>query len=92
MKAQPMDATVEISLYALQDKYKHTVLQFIEALHRHTGLTIETNGLSTQIFGDYDLIMQTVLAPEMKQVLLQAPAVFVLKLGRGILRYPEPQG
>jgi hypothetical protein len=33
-----------------------------------------------------------VLAPEMKQVLLQAPAVFVLKLGRGILRYPEPQG
>jgi hypothetical protein len=82
-----MEATVEISLYALQDDYKATVLQFIDALHAHTGLTIETNGLSTQIFGDYDLILQTVLAREMKNVLERVPAVFVLKLGRGILRY-----
>jgi uncharacterized protein YqgV (UPF0045/DUF77 family) len=85
-----MDATVEISLYALHDDYVSTVLQFIDALKKYDGLTVETNGLSTQIFGDYDLIMQTVLAREMKSVFERCPAVFVLKLGRGILRYAPP--
>lgn len=81
-----MNATIEISLYALTENYVPIVLDFIAKIKENKELEVVTNGLSTQIFGDYATIMN-ILTEDMKFVLEQVPSVFVLKIGKGILKY-----
>ena len=83
-----MKATVEISLYPLNDDYINCVLQFLEKINRYPFLDVETNGVSTQIFGDLDDIMD-MLKKEMKDVLEAYPSMFVMKVGKGELRYDK---
>jgi uncharacterized protein YqgV (UPF0045/DUF77 family) len=52
-----MKATAEISLYPLNANYIPPISEFIERLNKHKGLTIITNATSTQISGDYKLVM-----------------------------------
>ena len=81
-----MQATVEISLYPLHQDYEKKVLSFLAKINEYEDLTIETNGVSTQIFGDYFKIME-MLTKEMHNVLENQEAMFVMKLGKGELRY-----
>lgn len=81
-----MQATIEISMYPLHQDYENRVLAFLDQLHSHPDITIETNGLSTQLFGEYHTLMQ-LLEHELKAVLEAQDAIFVLKLGKGTLRY-----
>ena len=83
-----MEATVEISMYPLHQDYEERVLAFLEKINKYEDLTIVTNGVSTQIFGDYHLLME-MLTKEMKDVLEAQEAMFVMKLGKGILKYPK---
>lgn len=56
-----MRISVELSMYPLQANYEALILSFIERLHQqHQGLDIRTNGLSTQVFGEYDTVMSAV--------------------------------
>tara|TARA_R110002051_G_scaffold29910_2_gene69395 strand:+ start:1862 stop:2122 length:261 start_codon:yes stop_codon:yes gene_type:complete len=59
-----MDISVELTLSPLQDTYEEHIINFIKKL-RASGLTILENPLSSQIYGDYDEVMQ-VLQVEMK--------------------------
>ena len=52
-----MQISVEISLYPLTQVYEEPILEFIAALNKFQGLTINTNNMSTQITGEYDLVM-----------------------------------
>lgn len=61
-----MQASVEISLYALTVDYETVVLDFIHRLKSHEELQVHTNELSTQVTGDYDQVMQA-LQVEMKE-------------------------
>ncbi len=79
-----MQATVEISLNPLDPDYANIVTEFILHFKDHPDLHVEVNGLSTQIFGPYDVIMD-VLQGEVKSVLEKHPAVFHLKLAKGRL-------
>lgn len=81
-----MKATIEISLYPLHQDYKNRVLDFLEKINTYKDVTVETNGVSTQIFGEYDTLM-TLLQTEIKSVLEEQDAMFVLKIGKGELRY-----
>lgn len=76
-----MQLSIDISLYPLaNDKYEDEIWDFIERLHKHPGLKIDTNGMSTQVFGDYDLVVEKVMA-EIKQTHQQTgAAIFVCKL------------
>ena len=60
-----MKLSVEISKYPLHQEYVPFIKNFIKRLNTHTGLTVITNTMSTQIFGEYELIM-SVLQQEMK--------------------------
>ncbi|MCD8521714.1 MAG: hypothetical protein LRY66_02660 [Saccharospirillaceae bacterium] len=60
-----MDISVEISKYPLADDYIPAIKSFIDRLNQVEGLTIVTNTMSTQVFGDYDLVMNT-LKEEMR--------------------------
>lgn len=77
-----MKTTIDISLYPLSDNYREIIVAFVLALREQDGLQVDTDGMRTQITGDYDRIME-VLRGEMKSILENGKAVFVLKLAAG---------
>ena len=77
-----MQATLDISLYPLQDNYKEVIVGFVKTMWNHAELRVETDGMRTQIVGDYDILMSALTA-EIREVLLDNKAVFILKLAKG---------
>tara|TARA_R110002094_G_C4824393_1_gene204910 strand:+ start:106 stop:366 length:261 start_codon:yes stop_codon:yes gene_type:complete len=59
-----MKISVELTLTPLQDDFEPPIINFIKNL-RASGLTVLENPLSTQVFGDYDAVME-LLQKEMK--------------------------
>jgi len=75
-----MKASIDISMYPLQDHYCTAILAFIADLESHANIHIERNALSTQIFGDYRTLMNA-LTEDVEKVLKQNPkTIFVIKL------------
>jgi uncharacterized protein YqgV (UPF0045/DUF77 family) len=75
-----MKASVEISMYPLDQHYGTPVLRFIERLRRNPGLTVHSNNMSTQVFGEYDEVMAA-LTEEMKSSFQEKDTVaMVLKV------------
>lgn len=87
-----MDISIEISLYPLAEtQFKAEIWSFIRRLRENNTLTVVTNGMSTQVFGEYDEAVSTVMA-EVKRVHQQlGSAVFVVKFVSGNLQAPEPE-
>ncbi len=81
-----MQISIEISLYPLaEQQFKTEIWRFIKKLHQVNGLTVVTNGMSTQVFGEYDLVVKNVMT-EIKLVHQQLnTAVFVCKFIAGDL-------
>ncbi|HET6227065.1 MAG TPA: hypothetical protein VFF27_12340 [Bacteroidia bacterium] len=79
-----MQATIEISMYALSDDYAARVIAFIQRVKQNKSIRVEVNGLSTQLFGDYDVLMQ-LLKTEMQPDLENGSCVFLVKIGPGEL-------
>jgi uncharacterized protein YqgV (UPF0045/DUF77 family) len=48
---------VEISMYPLHKNYKLLIIDFIKRLRSYPQIKIITNGMSTQLFGSYELLM-----------------------------------
>ena len=87
-----MKRTVEISLYKLQeegsnDNYKLIVKEFLKSI-QNKNLEIETNGLSSLIYGDYSDIIE-LLNNEVRDFLDKYRSVFVLKISKGTLKYKD---
>ena len=72
-----MIATAEISLYPLHENYEEVIIEYILKLRQYEGLRVETNGMSTQVFGEYDTLMAALTA-ESKAVFESGKAVFEL--------------
>lgn len=53
-----MKVTLEITMYPLTDGYKEEVKAFLRRLNRQESLEVITNGVSTQVFGEYDEVMK----------------------------------
>ncbi|MBH0028400.1 MULTISPECIES: hypothetical protein [unclassified Pseudoalteromonas] len=80
-----MKLSVEISKYPLHQDYIPFIQGFIDRLNEYNDLKVITNTLSTQIFGDYDLVMQ-VLSTEIKRSYEEfGKAIFVCKFLSGDL-------
>lgn len=62
-----MKISVELTLTPLQDDFEPAIINFIKNL-RNSGLTVMENPLSTQVYGDYDAVMN-LLKKEMKTAL-----------------------
>jgi uncharacterized protein YqgV (UPF0045/DUF77 family) len=75
-----MQIGVEISLYPLNADYIPPIQDFIDRLNAGGRLRVQTNAMSTQIFGDFEQIMQR-LVPEIRQTFsANDKAVFVMKV------------
>ncbi len=79
-----MIVTVEISMYALSDGYAEKVIAFIQRIKQNKNIRVEVNGLSTQLFGEYDVLFP-LLKNEMLHDLKNGSTVFLLKIGPGEL-------
>jgi len=79
MEQTSMELSVEISKYPLADDYIPAIKDFIDRLQAIEGLSVVGNTMSTQVFGDYDLVMDT-LKEEIRRSYEQfGKAIFVCK-------------
>lgn len=67
-----MQLSIEMSLYPLADEYIPVIKEFIDRLNSHSELTVYTNTMSTQVFGDFDVLM-TVFQAELKKLTRKFP-------------------
>jgi len=75
-----MQVAVDISLYPLDADFIPPIKNVIERLERHFGIDVEKNRMSTQIRGDYDVVMPA-LSAEIKTTFEEVPkAVFAIKI------------
>ncbi len=74
-----MQARADISLYPLADDYIPPIRDVIARLNAHDGLTVVTNDMSTQVTGDYDVLMG-VLQQEMRTSFeREGKCIFIVK-------------
>ena len=74
-----MKTSVEISYYPLNQEYVPPIREFIDRINTYEGLAVQTNGMSTQIFGEYDVLMDA-LTKEIRQSFNHPHSVFVMKV------------
>jgi uncharacterized protein YqgV (UPF0045/DUF77 family) len=75
-----MKVTLEITMYPLSDGYKETVKDFLRRLNKIENIEVITNGVSTQVFGEYDDVMKAytkALKPSMES---ETPITAVSKI------------
>ena len=83
-----MKASFEISLYPLDQAYKEKIIEFIYRLREEDDVEVVTNGMSTQLFGDFVVIMD-LLKRELQWVFEHQKAVLVMKVAKGNLTTEE---
>jgi len=74
-----MKISVEISYYPLLVEYIPPIKSFIQKLNLYEELVVKTNGMSTQVFGEYDVVMKA-LTTEIRNAFELPHSVFVLKI------------
>ncbi len=75
-----MRVAVDISLYPLADDFIPPINDVIARLNANSSVEVVTNTMSTQIRGDYDVVMAA-LNQEIKKTFDQCPkAVFAIKI------------
>lgn len=80
-----MKTTIEISNYPLSEEYIPKIKDFIERCNTYNDIIIKTNSTSTQISGDYDVVMN-LLQTEIKSSFEKfGKQVFVVKFLKGDL-------
>lgn len=83
-----MQTSLDISYYPLSENYRAIIIELVDSIKtNHPNLRIESNGLSTQIFGDYEAIL-LLFHQEIKLYLSKYKSVFIVKLAAGE-RTPE---
>ena len=80
-----MEFSVEISMYPLKSDYESTIISFIKRIRKHPFISVKTNGMSTQIFGDYDRVMNAVKSEMKNTFLSDEKIVFNMKVINGNL-------
>jgi len=80
-----MKCSVEISMYPINNNYKPAIIDFIKRLRKHPFISIETNDMSTQVFGDYNRVMKAINSEKKKTFTKEGKVVFNMKVINGNL-------
>lgn len=80
-----MKISVEVSYYPLKVEYIPHIKGFIERLNTHKNLQVNTNTMSTQVFGEYFEVMET-LTKEIHKSFELPHSIFVMKIINADLR------
>jgi uncharacterized protein YqgV (UPF0045/DUF77 family) len=75
-----MHVAVEMSLYPLPGEFIPPILDLIERLKAHPGLSVVTNSMSTQVSGDYELVFDALRTEIRASLAERHRAVLVMKV------------
>ena len=75
-----MQISVDLSLYPLTADYEPPIIAFIQRLQGIEELTVATNHLTTQLLGDYDLVMDTLKEAMRPTLAGKTKCSFVIKV------------
>ena len=81
-----MKASVDISLYPLADEYIPAIKEFIERVQKYPEIAVVRNDLSTQLYGDYEQIMDLLKVELKLSWERHGKSIFVIKFLRDDLR------
>ena len=81
-----MQLSIEISKYPLNEDYIPIIQDFIDRLNTYPSLTVITNTMSTQVFGEYDEVMKAVSAEMKSSFSKEIKQVIVMKFINSDLR------
>ena len=75
-----MQVAVDISLYPLDADFIPPIKDVIERLNQHDSIEVWTNAMSTQILGEFDVVMDA-LKQEIGATFAELPkAVFAIRI------------
>lgn len=75
-----MQVAIDISLYPLDADFIPPIKDVIARLESHAGIDVEKNRMSTQIRGDFDVVMP-LLSQEIRTTFDRVPkAVFAIRI------------
>ena len=75
-----MNIAVDISLYPLDNNFIPPIKDFIKRLQENESIEVVTNPMSTQVIGEYEIVMR-IIQKEIKETFLESPkAVFAIKV------------
>lgn len=74
-----MNISIDISYYPLKVEFKAPIKNFIHRLQEYKELKVLRNGMSTQVFGEYDEVM-SILTKEIKKSFEVPASIFILKI------------
>lgn len=74
-----MNVSIEISYYPLKDEFIPHIKNFIDRLNVNSNIVVQTNGMSTQVFGKYFEVME-ILTKEIHNSFELPHSVFILKI------------
>jgi uncharacterized protein YqgV (UPF0045/DUF77 family) len=83
-----MNLSVEISFYPLTEGYEEVIIAFIKNMQNETRIEVVVNGMSTQLFGD-DQVLMPLLHKEIVKSLSDQRGIFVMKVGKGTLKLTQ---
>ena len=75
-----MVCSVEISMYPLKEDFKPSIIAFIKNLRKYPLIKVITNGMSTQVFGEYKRAMNEINTEMENTFLNENSVVFTLKI------------
>ena len=78
-----MFVSVEVSLYPLNKEFIPLIDDFIDSLEKYDKIEVRTNVMSTQLFGDFDELIQILKVEVEKIFKKEINSVFNLKIING---------
>ena len=75
-----MNIAVDISLYPLDNNIIPPIKDFIKRLQENESIEVVTNPMSTQVRGEYEIVMRIIQKEIKKTFLESSKAVFAIKV------------
>jgi len=75
-----MKISVDISMYPLAETFKQPILAFIHSLEANPEIFVRRNNMSTQIFGEFDVLMPLLNNNMKKAMESDKSVVMILKV------------
>ena len=78
-----MQVSIELSLYPLNEKFIFPIDDFIDRLETYNIIEVRKNNMSTQLFGEFDVLMNILKVEMGKTFKNEINSVFNLKIVNG---------
>lgn len=80
-----MQTTIEISMYPLHENYEPAIIEFINNIKQVDGLLVKVNPTATHIFGEFDLVFESLKTVIKQSFEKYGKVVFAIKVLNGNL-------